>query len=336
MPTTIKPNDSHLTWLGAVSVEHTDAYSMPWRIPYIEQSLFHPELVKRAAMPAGVRLSFMSNTTMLVGHTAPYPEMSPLDLFVDGQHVDTATVDVQGRFRFVNLPPRPKRIDLWLPQFGEFRLQELTVESGTTINPISKDNGPRWITYGSSITQCRTADSPAHTWPAIAARYFDYDLTCLGFGGQCHLDSMMARVIRDRPADFISLCVGINIYGGSTLNARTFAASFMGFIQIVREGHRYTPLVIMSPIYSPKREYTKNVAGLTLQEMRSKIAQVVTTLQAHGDKHIHYVNGLDIFGPALVHLLPDDLHPNADGYRMMGKHFIEQVASRYFIYGDQS
>ena len=331
MPTTIKPNDSRLTWLGAVSIEYTDDYAMPWRIPHTEKHLFHEGLVQRAAMPAGVRLSFMSDTTMLVGHIDPFPEMSPLDLFVDGQRVATNAVDAQGRFRFMRLSPVQKRIDLWLPQFGEFRLKELIIEAGASVGSVPADGGPRWITYGSSITQCRTADSAAQTWPAIAARYFGYDLTCLGVGGQCHLDSMMARIIRDRPADYISLCVGINIYGGSTLNERTFASSLMGFIQIVREGHPQTPLVILSPIYSPKREYTKNVAGLTLQEMRDEIAQVVTTLQAHGDEHIHYVNGLDIFGPALVHLLPDDLHPNADGYRMMGKHFIEQVASRYFV-----
>ena len=123
MPTTIKPNDSRLTWLGAVSIEYTDDYAMPWRIPHTQKHLFHEGLVQRAAMPAGVRLSFMSDTTMLVGHIDPFPEMSPLDLFVDGQRVATNAVDAQGRFRFMRLSPVQKRIDLWLPQFGEFGLK---------------------------------------------------------------------------------------------------------------------------------------------------------------------------------------------------------------------
>ncbi|MEO6846845.1 MAG: hypothetical protein ABI254_06275, partial [Chthoniobacterales bacterium] len=44
-------------------------------------------------------------------------------------------------------------------------------------------------------------------------------------------------------------------------------------------------------------------------------------LRQHGDSHIHYVSGLDLFGSDLVHLLPDTLHPNAEGYKMLGKNF---------------
>ena len=93
---------------------------------------------------------------------------------------------------------------------------------------------------------------------------------------------MIARQIRDTPADYLSLCVGINIYGGATLNPRTFGPSIMGFVQIVREGHPETPLVIMSPIYACQRETTTNAAGFTLEAMRVEVAHAVTTLHAHG------------------------------------------------------
>jgi hypothetical protein len=49
-----------------------------------------------------------------------------------------------------------------------------------------------------------------------------WDLTCLGYGGQRHLDPLIACTIRDRYADLISMCVGINIYGQGSLNVRTF------------------------------------------------------------------------------------------------------------------
>ena len=54
-------------------------------------------------------------------------------------------------------------------------------------------------------------------------------------------------------------------------------------------------------------------------------------LRAHGDTNIHYVDGLEIFGPQDVHLLPDNLHPNAEGYALMGKRFLEKVARVYFV-----
>ena len=56
----------------------------------------------------------------------------------------------------------------------------------------------------------------------VVARDQNFNLTCLGYGGQCHLDSMVARMIRDLPANFISMCLGINIQGASSLGPRAF------------------------------------------------------------------------------------------------------------------
>ena len=36
---------------------------------------------------------------------------------------------------------------------------------------------------------------------------------------------------------------------------------------------------------------------------------------------IRYLDGLSLFGEADAHLLPDDLHPNTEGYRLMGQRF---------------
>jgi lysophospholipase L1-like esterase len=65
--------------------------------------------------------------------------------------------------------------------------------------------------------------------------------------------------------------------------------------------------------------------------MREEVQAAAEALQAHGDKHVHYVDGLSVFGAAYVHLLPDDLHPDAEGYRVMGKNFITQVAEKFFV-----
>ena len=50
------------------------------------------------------------------------------------------------------------------------------------------------------------------------------------------------------------------------------------------------------------------------------------TLRAHGDANIHYIDGLDVFGPEFAHLLPDELHPNAEGYRLIGKRYTPLLA----------
>jgi hypothetical protein len=305
---------------------------MPWRIPYKDRALFPPaELLARTAMPAGVRLTFRSDTTVLRGSFIPTPEMAPLDLCCDGELIASIPLDNQSHFHVDGLPAGEKLIELWLPQFGEFRLQSLLIANGATL-AAHPDPRPRWITYGSSITQCRTAASPTQTWPAIVARTLGFNLTCLGFGGQCHLDPMIARMIHDQPADFLSICVGINIYGGATLSPRTFRGALIGFIQSVRDAHPQIPFVVMSPIYSPPRETTPNAVGFTLQAVRHEVAAAVDILRCAGDLDLHYINGLEIFGSEYTHLLPDALHPDAEGYRIMGQNFTEQVAKHFFVH----
>ena len=105
------------------------------------------------------------------------------------------------------------------------------------------------------------------------------DLTCLGYGGNCHLEPMIARMIRELPADFLSMKVGINIYGSDSLNVRTFQSAIIGFVKIVREKHPDTPFVVISPIFSPPRETTPNAVGFTLEDMRQEVAEAVQVLR---------------------------------------------------------
>ena len=326
----LSPDDLRLTWQGAISLQHTDGWVMPWRIPYEDRNLFPPEaLQQRAAMPAGVRISFHSNTVTVAGQIEPYAETSLVDLFCDGHFQSSVELAGQKGFAFQDLPPGEKLIELWLPQFGEFRLRALELSDGATIAAYD-DPRPRWTIYGSSITHCRTAERPSQTWPAIVAREHGLNLTCLGYGGNCHLEPMVARMVRDLPADFISIKVGINVHNNGSLNLRTFGPAIIGFIQIVREKHPDTPFVVVSPIYSPPREETPNAVGFSLQAIREEVAAAVSAVQAHGDTNIHYVDGLKLFGPDYAHLLPDELHPDAEGYKVLGHNFLREVAAPLF------
>jgi hypothetical protein len=283
MPQTIAPTDPRLRWPGAISIEVANDWVMPWRIPHNEKDLYAEELVERAAMPAGVRLTFQSNSSWIEGLCDSFPERSPIDLHIDGKFAGSATTENQASFLFDDLGSNTKTFELWLPQFGEFRFKGLKIEDDAELATPAESKAPRWITYGSSITHCRDANSPTMTWPSIVARTRGYDLTCLGFGGQCHLDPLVARVIRDREADLISLCLGINIYGASSLNQRTFGPGIIGFVKIVREKHPITPIALMSSIYSPGREDTPNDVGFTLIQMREEVAGAVAKLTANED-----------------------------------------------------
>jgi hypothetical protein len=169
-------------------------------------------------------------------------------------------------------------------------------------------------------------------------------LTNLGLAGQCHLDQFTARTIRDLPADFLSLKCGINIVNGDTLRLRTFAPALHGFLDTVREGHPDTPLLVVSPILGPAHEdhagpsdgssgttvalgteTTEKQGALTLRQIRGIVEQVVNARQQAGDKHLHYLDGRELFDEDDVDHLPDGLHPDGVGYVRMGERFAARV-----------
>ena len=45
----------------------------------------------------------------------------------------------------------------------------------------------------------------------------------------------------------------------------------------------------------------------------------------YGDDKLELFNGLDVFGEGEVVYLPDDLHPNGDGYEVLGNNIADQV-----------
>jgi hypothetical protein len=131
------------------------------------------------------------------------------------------------------------------------------------------------------------------------ARTAGLHVTNLGLGGSCHLDQFVARHIRDGPADVISLKLGINVSNQASLIERTFVPTFHGFVDTIRDGHPDTPIVVASPIICPSAEDRPGPC--------------------------ENVDGLELFGPDDVGDLPDDLHPNGDGYERIGERFAALV-----------
>lgn len=283
------------------------------------------------------------------------------DLVIDGDEIRTQRVTggnkivmdlrsrdsfqlVEGeasRVRFEGLPARNKHCELWLPPNAAVELRALRVDDGAEVRAVPVRARRRWVHHGSSISHCSEAHSPTRTWPVVAARLADLDLLNLGLGGNCHLDPFVARTIRDEQADAISLKLGINVVNLDTLKERTFAPALHGFLDTIREGKPDTPILVVSPIICPSAEdrpgptvlgengafvtipgHDEVRAGsLSLRRIREILATAVDLRRSAGDRNLHYLDGLQLFGRDDVGDLPDALHPNGDGYVRMGERF---------------
>ncbi len=240
---------------------------------------------------------------------------------------------------FTDLPAGSNHIEIWLPHGAQFAVETLYVSENSVVE--RRPSRPRWIHYGSSISHCTEADGPSDIWAAVAARSAGLCLTNIGLGGECHVDQFVARYVRDQPAELLSFKLGINVH--NTLVERTFRSAVHGFLDTVRDGHSTTPIVICSPIWCPDaetnmgplsfedgvfRSATQPIpfeGALTLVREREILEEAVASRIDQGDEHLYYLHGHELFGPDDEANLPDRLHPNGEGYIVMGERFASKV-----------
>ena len=254
-----------------------------------------------------------------------------------------------GTIRFADLPDRHKTVEIWLPHNETTELIALRSDHPVEPCPITR---PIWLHHGSSISHGSNALHPAGTWPALAAAGADVELINLGMGGAALLDPFTARTMRDTPADLISIKIGINVVNADLMRLRGFGPAVHGFLDTIRDGHPTTPIVVVSAVYCPIHEDTpgplapdfssgtmafvatgdpaETAAGkLTLTVTRRELAAIVHQRSA-GDPHIHYVDGLTLYGPDDFAEFPlaDKLHPGPQAHERIGRRFAAHVRAR--------
>ncbi len=322
---------------GAASIERVDGALRPWRLPHQSHGLFPSPgnaLVDRAQCTSGVRLRFVTDASRLTLRFAPLgpthgsvPEGHAFDLVRDNAILQVARCKGGAtQAAFADLPAGKNLYEIWLPPSCGVDVQGLELPAGATLYPVP-DRRPMWVTWGSSLTHCVRAGSAARVWPGTVARTHDLNLVNLGFGGQCHLDPMIAMHIRDLPASFISLKLGINMIGGGSVNARTYPALIVGAVQIIREKHPHTPLLLVSPYACPPRESTPNAVGYTLEGMRRDMQDVHRRCVEGGDRNLYYVSGYTLFTAEDIeeHAPDDKCHAGAAGIDLQAERFIKHA-----------
>lgn len=316
-------------WSGMFSIQYEEDGAQ--RFERLDPTGYLPPftdgLANRAAMAAGIRASWRSSGGTLTIAGAGAQDCAPYDVLVNGElsHRLPATGAHRHEIVMENLETG-SLVELWLPHFGDFRLQEARFDGAGVTSAVGQ--GPRWITYGSSITHCQQADGPTQTWPALVAVRNGWQLGNLGLAGECQLDPIVADTIAQTPVDIISLCVGINSYNAAVFSERSYGPALQGFIKNVRAAHPEVPIVVITPVLSLPREGKVNDVGWTLADYRRATAQVIAAMQEQGDSRLHVIDGAAVLtGQEALERLPDTLHPDTAGYALMADRLAPQLAA---------
>ena len=175
---------------------------------------------------------------------------------------------------------------------------------------------PRWLCYGDSIAEGWVATGPARAWPAIAARRFGLDVVNLGYAGAARGEIVSAEQIGALVADVISITHGTNCWTRIPHSVQQVRSDLTAFLDVVRQGHPETPLVVASPVVRPDAETIPNLLGATLADIRATIEDVVRERIGRGDERLTLIAGGDLLDDAH---LADGIHPGDSGHAVLAE-----------------
>ncbi|MGA3147283.1 MAG: SGNH/GDSL hydrolase family protein [Acidimicrobiales bacterium] len=171
---------------------------------------------------------------------------------------------------------------------------------------------PRWLAYGDWTTQGWIASGPAQGWAAIAARKSGLNLVNLGYGGAGRGEIVSAEHIGGLTAEIITIAYGESCWTRVPHSVGMVTEGFRGFLDVVRQGHPTTPVVIVSPVLRPDAEHVPNKLDATLSDIRHAMESVTRDRIVAGDDALSLVAGEGIIE---ADHLADGIHPGDEGHK---------------------
>ena len=284
-----------------------------------------------AQIPAGVRLELVGDAAALeVDYTTATDDLgyrgagagTTFALWRAGQQVDERRAELgAGTVTLALGGPAEEPAVVYLPE--GMRPEVLAVRAvGGVVEPAPP--GPRWVAYGDSILEGWVASAPAVAWGAVAARRYGLDLVNLGYAGAARGEIPCAEAVAGLAADVVSISHGTNCWTRTPHSVGMMRETTRAFLDIVRQGHPLTPLVVASPVIRPDAETTPNRLGATLADLRAAMEEVVRDRFDSGDDNLALVPGAQVITAAD---LADGIHPGDGGHARLAEVFGSAVAA---------
>ena len=197
---------------------------------------------------------------------------------------------------------------LLLPLYNGVESLEIGVPESASFEPETPDIRKPVFQYGSSIDHGGCASRPGNCYSAVMSRRLDYPFINFGFSGSACLEPEVAELIAETdPALFLI----------ATLNATSDQVAERGirFIEIIREKHPQTPIVIIGN-YSVMNRWGRPETDAEYRAKCKEVDALYRHFAENGDKNIFQVDTAGFCGEETDwDGTVDGLHPNDLGMR---------------------
>jgi lysophospholipase L1-like esterase len=209
------------------------------------------------------------------------------------------------------LTPDRREYLLYFPLYNGIEALEIGVSQGASFEPAPpRPAGVKPIVfYGTSILQGGCASRPGMAYPAILARRLDWPHINLGFSGNAWSEPEMSRLLAELdPAVYV-------LDPLPNMTAKMVAERMEPFIQILRQAHPKTPIVLVECVPYPDGE----LVGLRRERStngNAQLREVYERLRKAGDKKLFYVPATNLLGQDGEGTV-DGTHPTDLGFMRM-------------------
>jgi hypothetical protein len=188
-----------------------------------------------------------------------------------------------------------KSLEVGLPQGASFKVIRIAT---TKSDPI--------IFYGTSITQGGCASRPGMSYPSLVGRHMNMPAINLGFSGNGKAEPEVAKLLGELKARAFVLDPLPNLF------PEDVAERLPKFVEILRETHPKTPILLVESPLFPDSPFAKDRAervALSNRHVRSTHDERV----AAGDKNIWVVSAFDFTQNGGEYTV-DGVHPTDVGF----------------------
>lgn len=182
------------------------------------------------------------------------------------------------------------------------------------VRPPFKNEIPkkRWLAYGSSITHGCWTDDTSNSYINQAARLLGVDVLCKGMSGSCQCEKEMANYLANAKWDFITLELGVNMYGFKT---KDFKKRVEYLIETVHEAQPDKKVFVITPFanynsFGPDKDLVEKH-----KDYVDILRDIVEKLHA---ENVAVINGDDILD-SYTYFCYDLVHPSEFGHARMGE-----------------